>query len=106
MPIGSAFVGRRRRHAAGAYQRATLLAFLSRGFISRRWKRWPQAVPVLLDAPAARETRRSGAPHPPAAPATQVADAIADLLTSRPPGAAVTADRCWRHDWDPAAADT
>jgi glycosyltransferase involved in cell wall biosynthesis len=95
------------------YQRATLLAFLSEyeGFGFTPLEALAAgAVPVLLDTPAARETCGDAARYiSPAAPTTQVADAIADLLTNEPGRRELLerADRVLaRYDWDLTAADT
>jgi glycosyltransferase involved in cell wall biosynthesis len=95
------------------YGRATLLAFLSEyeGFGFTPLEALAAGVvPVLLDTPAARETCGDAARYiSPAAPPTQVADAIADLLTNEPARRELLqrADRVLaRYDWDLAAADT
>jgi glycosyltransferase involved in cell wall biosynthesis len=67
-------------------------------------------VPIMLDTPVARETCGPAARYvPPSAPAAQVADAIADLLTNAPARRELLQHApavLGRYDWDLTAADT
>lgn len=98
---------------AGLYRRASVLAFLSEyeGFGFTPLEALAAGVvPIVLDTPIARETCGPAARYiPPSAPASHVADAIAELLTNAPKrrellqhAPAVLA----RFDWDRTAAET
>lgn len=95
------------------YKQASVLAFLSEyeGFGFPPLEALAAGVvPVVLDTPIARETCGPAAHYvSPAAPVTEVADAIAALLTDAPARRALLqhADRVLaRYDWDLTAGDT
>jgi glycosyltransferase involved in cell wall biosynthesis len=98
---------------AALYKQASVFAFLSEyeGFGFTPLEALAAgAVPVLLDTPVARETCGSAARYvPAAASAADVADAIAELLTSGPARRELLQHAepvLDRYDWELTAADT